>query len=64
MAKDPILVQEHIITNPFNEKMMIAAFHAELSSAIFKELIQSEKDGLKVTLTIEDVIDPAETDKH
>jgi len=47
------LEQEYIVTNPFNEKMAIKALTAQLSSTIFKELINGEKYGLRLTFTIE-----------
>lgn len=47
-----ILKQEYLVTNPFDEKMAIEALKAQLSSLIFKELINGEKDALKIAFTI------------
>lgn len=47
-----ILKQEYKITNPFDEKMSIEAIKQQLASAIFKELINNEKDSVKLTFTI------------
>lgn len=51
-----IFEQVNIVTNPFNEKMMLESFKSQLSSTIFKEVINDEKYGLKVTFTV-DVIE-------
>jgi len=48
-----ILRQEYLVSNPFDEKMAIEALKAQLSSLIFKELIDGEKKALKITFTIE-----------
>ena len=48
-----ILKQEYTIKNPFDEKMAIKALQAQLSSTIFKELINNEKDAIKLTFLIE-----------
>jgi hypothetical protein len=48
-----ILKQEYTITNPFDEKMCIEALQKQLSSTIFKELINNEKESIKVTFLIE-----------
>lgn len=48
-----ILKQEYIVTNPFDEEMAILALTRQLSSTIFKELIQKEKDAVKLTFTLE-----------
>jgi len=48
-----ILKQEYIVTNPFDEKMAIEALEKQLSSTIFKELINNEKEAVKVTFSIE-----------
>jgi len=54
-----ILKQEYTITNPFDEKMAIQALQKQLSSTIFKELINNEKEAVKLTFLIE-VIDGEE----
>lgn len=43
---EKILEQQFFVTNPFNEKMAVEALQQQLSSKIFKELIQNEKYGL------------------
>ena len=48
-----ILKQEYIVTNAFNEQMAIEALKAQLSSTIFKELIQNENDAIKLTFSME-----------
>ena len=48
-----ILKQEYTITNPFNEKMAIEALQKQLSSIIFKELINNEKGAIKLIFLIE-----------
>lgn len=48
-----ILKQEYTITNSFDESMAIKALQQQLSSTIFKELINNEKDAVKVTFLIE-----------
>lgn len=48
-----ILNQTHIVTSPFNEKLFITALKAELSDVIFKELINKEKEAIKLTITME-----------
>jgi hypothetical protein len=48
-----ILKQQFEITNPFNEQMALKALSEQLSSTIFNELIQKEKNALVLTFTIE-----------
>ena len=48
-----LLKQEYTITNPFNEKMAIEALQKQLSSIIFKELINNEKGAIKLIFLIE-----------
>ena len=48
-----ILKQEYTVTNPFDEKMAIEALTKQLSSTIFKELINNEKAGIKLTFSLE-----------
>lgn len=52
-----ILKQEYTITNPFDEEMAITALTKQLSSTIFTELIQNEKDAVKLTFTLEIIED-------
>jgi len=52
-----ILKQEYFVTNPFNEQLTIEALRAQLSNLIFKELINDEKEAIKITFLIE-VIEP------
>jgi len=51
-----IFKQETVVTSPLSEQLMMKGFKSQLSSAIFKELINGEKFGLKVTFTV-DVIE-------
>ena len=48
-----ILKQEYRITNPFNVEMAIKALQSQLSDTVFKELINNEKEEIKLTFTIE-----------
>jgi hypothetical protein len=48
-----ILKQEYEITSPFDETMTIEALKAQLSSTIFRELIQKEKAAIKLIFTME-----------
>jgi hypothetical protein len=41
------------ITSPFNERVFMDGLRGELSSAIFKELINGEKYGIKVRITMD-----------
>lgn len=50
--ENEILKQEYIVTSPFNEKMAIEALQAQLSSIIFKELIDGEKQGVRLAFTV------------
>jgi len=50
-----ILEQEYIVTSPFNEKMTIESLQKQLSSAIFTELINKQKHGIKLTFTLETI---------
>ena len=47
-----VLKQEYIVTSQFNREMLLESLRAQLDSMIFKELINNEKDSLKVTFTI------------
>lgn len=51
MAK--ILKQQYDITNPFDEQMAILALKEQVSSTVFKELIQKEKEKITITFLIE-----------
>ena len=53
ITKMKILKQEYTITNPFDEKMAIEALQKQLTSIIFKELINNEKEAVKLTFLIE-----------
>ena len=55
-----ILKQEYIATNPFNEQMVLNSLQSQLASLIFKELINGEKEGIRLTFTLE-VIEPDDT---
>ena len=48
-----ILKQEYTITSPFDEKMAMEALQKQLSSVIFKELINNEKEAIKLTFLME-----------
>jgi len=48
-----ILKQEYIVTNPFNEDLAIESLKKQLSSTIFRELINNEKEAIKLTFLIE-----------
>jgi hypothetical protein len=56
MEKQIILKQEYKITNQFDEQMAIESLKSQLSSAIFKELINNEKQSITLTFTL-DVIE-------
>lgn len=45
-----VLKQEYIVTNPFDEKMAIESLSKQLSSKIFKDLIQNEKSWYKTNI--------------
>jgi hypothetical protein len=49
---EEILKQEYFVTNPFDENMALEALKSQLSSVIFKELINNEKEAIIVTFTI------------
>lgn len=53
-----IYEQSRVITSPFNEKIFLKGLKSELASKIFKELINEEKHGIKITVTM-DVIEDA-----
>jgi hypothetical protein len=57
-----VVNQEFIVTSPLNEKLSLLALQAELGSAIFKELINSEKYGLRLRFTV-DVIEKNDAGK-
>lgn len=48
-----ILKQEYKITNPFDEKMALEALRSQLSSVVFKELINNEKEAITLTFTLD-----------
>lgn len=50
-----LVKQEYIVTSPYNEKMMLDALKAQVSSQIFRDLINGEKAGIKVTFLVETV---------
>lgn len=55
---EKLIQQEYVVTSPLNKELMLEAFHAQLSSTIFRELINNEKPGLKVTFTVEEIEAP------
>ena len=50
-----LVKQEYIVTSPANEKLMLAALKSQVSSQIFRDLINGEKAGLKVTFLVETI---------
>ena len=40
------------VTSKFNEEMFIEGLNKQLGSEIFKHLIQNEKDGIEITVTM------------
>lgn len=48
-----IVTQQYDVSNPIDKDLAIVALAAALSSAIFQELINNEKEKLVVTLTID-----------
>ena len=56
----PILKQTHIVTGQHNKDMMYEALHKQVEDRIFKDLINGELCGVKVTFIIETL----ETEKH
>jgi hypothetical protein len=62
METEEIFRQESIITSKFNETLLLDGLKSQLSSHIFRELIDGEKYGLKVTITFDVILDPIDTD--
>lgn len=58
-----ILKQEYIVTNPFNEDMCLESLTRQLKSRIFRDLIQNEKYGIRLTFTLETIDKDLEEEK-
>ncbi len=50
-----LVKQEYIVTSPYNEELMLEALQRQVSSQIFRDLINGEKAGIKVTFLVETI---------
>ena len=53
MEKKQILKQIYEVTNSFDEEQFITALKSQLGSAIFKHLINEEKESVTITITFD-----------
>jgi len=59
MSED-VLKQEYIVTNPHTKDATLDSISSELSSKIFADLINAEKYGIKIVVTMQTIEGPAD----